>query len=626
MPNLLTLTTNLKSLRFGNDTPGGGSSNQPYIQTPIPDQNLQVSGDNLPAPDFLLRGGMNSARDTATDIVRLTKYFADLKSPSGVLFASKQNSLSAIAVRTQASKGALNEGAYTPLSTLAQAGVNFIGGHIDKQGLDIINGINTYSDELQERITITREGVGTSLNSIIGNALGEGNRLVDLTTEFNTKKTKGNELINVLSYRGGPNSNLGLGTTYIKIATDASGAPLVTGANNPNLINFFPPLPEPPPDDTLDFIDNDPGILGSPNFGFNPGGTRGGVKDGLYGFDIFKGGSYVTIDSNKKINTNISDFRREILKIHEQKVSYVGSIAPSYKPKNGKTYEGNNGSRVGITSPGLRGDRKNYTTGKVIDRTEQGTGGRVSVVDEINFQPIYQSKSVRTDLEVKKNDLVKFRIAAINQSDPNLKQFIHFRAFINSFTDNYGAQWTGQKFMGRGEEFYKYNGFTRNISMTFTVAAQSKPELMAQYKKLNFLSSNLAPIYSSAGYLGGPLIQLTMGGWCYELPGFISTLNLDIPQESTWEIGINPQGESDHSVKEMPHICNVNMEFTPIHTFRPEKQELTFGGDGNEVATYGSQRYLELTNGYNNNYVPVSLAEATNPRSKIETTYSKTGE
>jgi hypothetical protein len=143
---------------------------------------------------------------------------------------------------------------------------------------------------------------------------------------------------------------------------------------------------------------------------------------------------------------------------------------------------------------------------------------------------------------------------------------------------------------------------------------------VAQYKKLNFLASNLAPIYSSEGYMGGPLIQLTMGGWCYELPGFIESLSLEIPQESTWEIGINGEGESDHSVKEMPHICNVTMKFTPIHTFRPEKQKLTFPTVDafdekrpNEVATYGPQRYLELTNGFNNNYVPVSLANATNP-------------
>ena len=34
---LINLKTNLKSLKFGNDKRGGGSSNQPYIVTPIPD-------------------------------------------------------------------------------------------------------------------------------------------------------------------------------------------------------------------------------------------------------------------------------------------------------------------------------------------------------------------------------------------------------------------------------------------------------------------------------------------------------------------------------------------------------------------------------------------------------------
>ena len=65
----------------------------------------------------------------------------------------------------------------------------------------------------------------------------------------------------------------------------------------------------------------------------------------------------------------------------------------------------------------------------------------------------------------------------------------------------------------------------------------------------------------------------------------------------------------------MPHICNVSMEFTPIHTFRPELQDNSYGGDNSEVSRYGQQRFLELTNGHNNNYVPVSLNEAQLPTS-----------
>ena len=311
------------------------------------------------------------------------------------------------------------------------------------------------------------------------------------------------------------------------------------------------------------------------------------------------------------------DFRTEIIDNPNSK--YIMGLAPSYSGPNSKAIEGKSDSRIKQISPGQRGNRSNYQTGKEID-------DGISVVDRINFQPIYESEKVRSTKDgVAKNDFVKFRIAALNKNNPNKKQFIHFRAFINSFSDNYGAKWTGQSFMGRGEEFYKYGGFSRDISIGFTVAAQSKPELMAQYKKLNFLASNLSPTYSDYGYMGGPLVQLTMGGWCYELPGFIGSLGLGVPQESPWEIaipatddgGTNEDGIfSDSTVKEMPHIVNVDMKFTPIHTFRPEKQELTFGGDGNEVDFYGPQRYIQLTNGINNNYVPVSLADAKDNKGK----------
>ena len=72
----------------------------------------------------------------------------------------------------------------------------------------------------------------------------------------------------------------------------------------------------------------------------------------------------------------------------------------------------------------------------------------------------------------------------------------------------------------------------------------------------------------------------------------------------------NTKGNSDKTVKEMPHICNVTMKFTPIHTFRPEKQENTYKGDKGEVDFYGPQRYIQLTNGENNNYNAVSLKQA----------------
>ena len=37
MPFLVELKTNLKSLKYGSDRPGGGWSGQPYVQFPIED-------------------------------------------------------------------------------------------------------------------------------------------------------------------------------------------------------------------------------------------------------------------------------------------------------------------------------------------------------------------------------------------------------------------------------------------------------------------------------------------------------------------------------------------------------------------------------------------------------------
>jgi hypothetical protein len=220
---LVNLQTDLKSLKFGKDKPGGGSSKQPYIQTPIPGNNDELPEKKLNATDFLLRGGIEAASDSATDVIRLTKYFTDFKSASGALFIAKQNSLSSIAVRTQASGNGtdmgLNEGTYTPLSTFAQAGIGFIGGHTDKQGLNLIQGITVYGP-------ISRKG-NSVINQVIGSPDGTGNRLVDLTTKHIGKFSSDK----IFSYFGGPNSALGATKTNIKFATDNKGAVLKALSN-----------------------------------------------------------------------------------------------------------------------------------------------------------------------------------------------------------------------------------------------------------------------------------------------------------------------------------------------------------------------------------------------------------
>jgi hypothetical protein len=92
----------------------------------------------------------------------------------------------------------------------------------------------------------------------------------------------------------------------------------------------------------------------------------------------------------------------------------------------------------------------------------------------------------------------------------------------------------------------------------------------------------------------GPLVSLTLGGYLYEQPGFITSLTYDIPMECTWEIGINDVGAYDPNVKELPHMIKVTgFNFTPIHTFVPRK------GDLNSL---GSIPFIALEAGEGSNY------------------------
>jgi hypothetical protein len=203
---LINLQTDLKSLRYGKDTPGGGDSGQPYIKTTIPRGFVGAS------EDFLLRGGINAVTDSLTDVARLAKMFTDTKSPNGLLFITKQQLLSRTAVRTQTS-GILNEDVYSPLNTLAQAGVVAFGGHLNKQGINPFAETGAYannnalyntrvkSDQLPAQNRLVQ--LYSAGNNNTSEPFGNGIRL-------NTGPINGSK-VNVMTYTGGPGSDLGIG-------------------------------------------------------------------------------------------------------------------------------------------------------------------------------------------------------------------------------------------------------------------------------------------------------------------------------------------------------------------------------------------------------------------------------
>lgn len=559
---LVDLRTDLKSLRFGKDRIGGGSSNQPYKTRPIPDSlsDTDVTG----GPDFLLRGGTLALRNSVRDVSRLSQMFFDFKSPNGLLFTAKQQLLSRSNVKTQASPQAFNNGIYLPTSTIAQSGVNALGVHLNKQGIDPTGLTSKTGILVQPQYSnfafITSgngKGVFRDLNSkVISN---ETNRLINL------KEGKVDNITSLVSsepflfeYSGGPGSILGtFGKTKIKRYSDTRDAF--------NLLKKSQP-----------FIDQNVATMGADEIA-----------------------AQVSSKSSPKIG---KDFRTTLTPPNSQYSNLSKTL--DYGRENIE-------SRVNLGNPGKKGNKSSYVIGKRDENDK-----KLGPLDKINALPLYSSTEGVIQDSIK-NDLVKFRIGVLDNKNPTKKTYIHFRAFIDSMSDSYSSNWNSTDFVGRGEKLYRYGGgFNRSVNLSWTVVAQSKDELIPMYQKLNYLASTIAPDYSDNGYMRGNLISLTLGGWFFEQVGFIEGITYDVPSESPWEIAIPDSGESssdtilsDSSVKEMPHMIKVTgFKFTPIQGFLPKIQKNNYaeqsfeGAEADFVSGYGRERYIMLSNGGEHKY------------------------
>ena len=333
-------------------------------------------------------------------------------------------------------------------------------------------------------------------------------------------------------------------------------------------------------------------------------------QNSVYKQDVDKDGKIIlTLDTNQDIANPLKSLSSTLTQeqLREQPQN-LGSITRadfrkslSKKPEdtisNSLDYKTQNiERRVNLGSPGARGNISDYQLGK------RDGYGESNPLDKVTAYPIYRSGLAAKD-DSRLNDLVKFRIAAVDSTSPSKSTYIHFRAFLGSFSDSYNSSWSSQKLMGRAESFHNYEGFDRSISMNWTVPAQSKNELMIMHQKLNYLASNLAPDYVGDRYMAGPLVRLTVGGYLYEQYGFIESLTLNIPENSPWEIAVAgaPEGGTefgsgglrhDTSVKELPHVLEASISFKPIHNFVIQKQKLGF--TNGTVSSYGLQRYIAL--------------------------------
>ena len=579
-----------RSIPFGHDRPDGGSSKQPFITKPIPGVN-EDPGSTF--PDFLLRDPKNALNDRVDDLSRISKF---LVTPQGLLFIAKQEllSLQNPIVPGRPNRSSALAGLYNPLMTLGQTAASGTGLHIEKQGLyPIFNDNekyfsivkNLYSGEDTNRLTQLYK------NKIQGGIVA------------GTYGVSNNPKI-LLSYLGGSNVNL-TGKTIIGFADQRTGInnPLSTTDKgyfysgksiytNDKPLNFNNALGVTTKAFQLKYIPsidingfNNTGSRLFNNSVYNSGSTfpdTNTYRTDKLGVFTFRQSDYENQPIlGKQGSTLVDDFRNRILTGSTQS-NEASKHLYAFDYKNPKV---NRETRVGLGNPGKRNrDRSKLTS---YDN---------ATVDRINMIPLYRDQYVIDPVNISR-DLIKFRFEVIDNANPAFSTFIHFRAFLGAINDNFKADWGATKYIGRGENFYTYNGFSRDISFTYKVMAQSRAEMKSIYQKLQYLASSLAPDYSN-GYMKGNLVRLTIGDYLYIVPGIITNLTYAIPEEASWEIALSePENGGDAGLMETPKYFDVNVSFTPIHDFVPQL------GNKKETAlitpSQATNSYLDDTKTYN---------------------------
>ena len=244
---------------------------------------------------------------------------------------------------------------------------------------------------------------------------------------------------------------------------------------------------------------------------------------------------------------------------------YPGGIAPDFRltPREKRGLSPFNEFN---SNPLQSGSIPKYTIGKGENYTrwiDDNGNLSPSAIDNIYYNSnSIRKSSFRESNPLGGNDLIDFRITVIDPRNPNNPgNSLRFRAYIDSFSDSYTADWKGQTYMGRAEQFYKYNSFGRDMSLSFKIVADNKTNLGTMYSQLNTLASSLAPTYTTFGYMAGNLHQLTVGNYVSNQTGIMNSLSYEIMDESPWEISPGIQ---------LPMYIAVTIKFTPIHNFRPE--------------------------------------------------------
>lgn len=573
------IKSNLANLKFGNDQPGYGSSGLPYIKFTPPTQTISdnsfnqnsiffsakymnigsiggepfVRGQSQYANfyeamrtgnDYPIRGGaidFQIGQQTYTlsskiDQSRIKAFFEDKQ--RGTAFIQKQIGLQLTNPKMETGNTLFGIGQGLPfpgllentrvynrgLNTLAQVGVSGTGTHALRHGLvpfaplqkhyyAIVNAQNVNNDKITNRLlNLNALKMTTGTTPFVNPA-----NVFDMNTVNNLGISLNRNLL--FQYLGGPGSAYGIGATTIERVVDT------TKITSRNAMTYDQIKQQ----DVNKFV----------------GTTR---------------------------TTNIQDF-------YLKRTQDLGPVVEKYNAQiqslELRLQNDPNNRRLQNKLTILKNNPPNLTSGKspiawttadTVDSRFYVSAGNYK--DKLNSSMPFLFENSTAPWQINKaqtDDMINFVFEAISNDDPNYSLALFFRAFLTAgITDNHSAQLNPFRYMGRGENFYTYQGFDRSMAFSFRMAAGSDQELIPMYNRLNALISQVYPDYSgnNTGIMRAPLVRVTVGNYINRVPGFLESVNVTVDNSYTWETKLDSQ---------LPHVVDVSVTFRPIMDILPRR-------------------------------------------------------
>ena len=179
------------------------------------------------------------------------------------------------------------------------------------------------------------------------------------------------------------------------------------------------------------------------------------------------------------------------------------------------------------------------------------------------------------------------------------EQEVAFKAFINSFQENYNCDWAEESVYGRPDPIYTYRGTNRRLAISFLIPAATMSEgfenLATVQKLMQFLYPTYTGVQNAQTISQSPLVRMRLmnlfanrspGAAESPTPGYLNspaTYNdlLSSDKESMWQEGLlgaissvnvnHNLDNPDAGVFEfapgviVPKLIEINLDFSVIH-------------------------------------------------------------